>query len=219
MPLAIHSEPLSRQVPDARLTRLPGIGHMPHHVALPEVLAALDRVAPGLSSSRLAHRCGVAQDGRERNAEMAMAKAKNDKSKADGGFDKPFDGAVSRFVDEDAPKALRKMLRDAHADDILDPDYPYREEMDGDAYDAANDACQLELAKLQRWVRDTGHRVALVFEGRDAAGKGGAIRRLTENLNPRHAPVVALPAPSDTAAHRMVLPALRRATCRRPARW
>lgn len=45
VPLAIHSEPLSRQVPDARLTRLPGIGHMPHHVALPEVLAALDRVA------------------------------------------------------------------------------------------------------------------------------------------------------------------------------
>ncbi len=46
-------------------------------------------------------------------------------------------------------------------------------------------------------MRANGARAALVFEGRDAAGKGGSIRRLTENLNPRHAPVVALPAPSD----------------------
>ena len=70
--------------------------------------------------------------------------------------------------------------------------------MESGAYEEANEACQLELAKLQRWVRDTGRRVAVVFEGRDAAGKGGAIRAMTENLNPRHAPVVALPAPSDT---------------------
>ena len=125
-------------------------------------------------------------------------KTKADKGKTGDGFEKPFDGAVSRYLDEDAPKALRKLIRDAGKDDILDPGYPYREEMDRDAYDETYAACQLELAKLQRWVRDTGRRVALVFEGRDAAGKGGAIRRLTENLNPRHAPVVALPAPSDT---------------------
>ena len=130
---------------------------------------------------------------------MAKAKTgKSDKSSKTEGFGKPFDGAVSRFVDKKAPKAVRKAIRDASGDDILDPAYPYRDRMDGDAYDEAYAACQLELAKLQRWVRDTGRRVALVFEGRDAAGKGGAIRRLTENLNPRHAPVVALPAPSDT---------------------
>ena len=134
-----------------------------------------------------------------------MGKTKNGKAKDDQAktaddpvFEKPFDGAVSRFVDEEAPKALRKRIRDAGSHDILEPAYPYDREMDDDAYDAANAACQLELAKLQRWVRDSGKRVALVFEGRDAAGKGGAIRRLTENLNPRHAPVVALPAPSDT---------------------
>lgn len=57
-------------------------------------------------------------------------------------------------------------------------------------------ALQIELVKLQRWVRENGKRVAILFEGRDAAGKGGTIRRFTEHLNPRHIRVVALPAPS-----------------------
>jgi polyphosphate kinase 2 len=56
---------------------------------------------------------------------------------------------------------------------------------------------QIELVKLQRWVSDNGKRVAILFEGRDAAGKGGAIRRFTEHLNPRSLRVVALPKPSD----------------------
>jgi len=111
-------------------------------------------------------------------------------------FARPFDGAVTRFLETDAPKALRKRIEAAGGDEILD-DYPYRERMSSDEYQKAFDACQLELAKLQRWMRANGARAALVFEGRDAAGKGGSIRRLTENLNPRHAPVVALPAPSD----------------------
>jgi polyphosphate kinase 2 len=55
----------------------------------------------------------------------------------------------------------------------------------------------LELVKLQYWVKQQGLRVVLIFEGRDAAGKGGTIKRLTEPLNPRGATVVALPAPSD----------------------
>ena len=56
---------------------------------------------------------------------------------------------------------------------------------------------QIELVKLQEWVRHTGHRVAIVFEGRDAAGKGGTIKRITEALNPRVCQVVALPAPTE----------------------
>jgi polyphosphate kinase 2 len=56
---------------------------------------------------------------------------------------------------------------------------------------------QVELVKQQEFVRAQGRRVVLVFEGRDAAGKGGAIKRITEPLNPRHARVVALPAPTD----------------------
>lgn len=56
---------------------------------------------------------------------------------------------------------------------------------------------QVELVKLQRWVQDNGKRVCILFEGRDAAGKGGAIRRFTEHLNPRSIRVVALPKPSE----------------------
>jgi polyphosphate kinase 2 len=110
---------------------------------------------------------------------------------------KPFDGAVSRYVAEDAPTEIRKALAGADKHDILDPRYPYRERMDDEDYDDAYDACQLELVKLQRWLREEGHRIVVVFEGRDAAGKGGTIHAFTENLNPRRARVVALPAPSD----------------------
>ncbi|WP_306116132.1 MULTISPECIES: polyphosphate kinase 2 [unclassified Roseovarius] len=56
---------------------------------------------------------------------------------------------------------------------------------------------QIELVKLQEWVKETGHRVAIIFEGRDAAGKGGTIKRITEALNPRVCQVVALPAPTE----------------------
>jgi len=56
---------------------------------------------------------------------------------------------------------------------------------------------QIELVKLQDWVIDTGKKIAIIFEGRDAAGKGGTIKRITENLNPRHCKVVALSAPTE----------------------
>ncbi len=56
---------------------------------------------------------------------------------------------------------------------------------------------QIELVNMQEWIKATGHRVAIVFEGRDAAGKGGTIKRLTEPLNSRVAQIVALPAPTE----------------------
>lgn len=56
---------------------------------------------------------------------------------------------------------------------------------------------QIELVKSQAWIKASGHRVAIIFEGRDAAGKGGAIKRITAPLNPRIAKVVALPAPTE----------------------
>jgi len=59
---------------------------------------------------------------------------------------------------------------------------------------------QVELVKMQRWVQESGRRVAILFEGRDAAGKGGTIRRFVEHLNPRYTRVVALPKPSDEEA-------------------
>ena len=64
-------------------------------------------------------------------------------------------------------------------------------------YNAELARLQAELVNVQEWVRTTGARVVIVFEGRDAAGKGGAIKRITQYLNPRVARIAALPAPSD----------------------
>lgn len=76
-------------------------------------------------------------------------------------------------------------------------DFPYKAEMERETYEKQKRALQIELLKVQRWVKDTGQRIVIVFEGRDAAGKGGAIRRFMENMNPRGARVVALEKPSD----------------------
>ena len=71
------------------------------------------------------------------------------------------------------------------------------DEVKGRKYTKELARLQVELAHLQAWVKSTGARVVIIFEGRDAAGKGGLIRRITERLSPRVFRVVALPAPSD----------------------
>ncbi len=72
-----------------------------------------------------------------------------------------------------------------------------RTKIKNEDYEAELVRLQIELVKLQEWVKETGHRVAIIFEGRDAAGKGGTIKRITEALNPRVCQVVALPAPTE----------------------
>ena len=85
-----------------------------------------------------------------------------------------------------------------HTLTTMERELPYPTRMKGKEYDAAILPLQVELVKLQSWVQTTGRRIAIIFEGRDAAGKGGAIKRFTEHLNPRHARVVALPKPNET---------------------
>jgi polyphosphate kinase 2 len=114
----------------------------------------------------------------------------------DPNFAKPFDGAVSRYIDTEAPPKIRAIIESADKNDILDPNYPYRERLDRKTYEKAYEACQFELVKAQTWYRRTGQRIVVVFEGRDAAGKGGTIAAFVENLNPRFARHVALPAPT-----------------------
>ncbi len=75
--------------------------------------------------------------------------------------------------------------------------YPYAERLRRNAYESAKRMLQIELLKLQRSVKASGGRVLIIFEGRDAAGKGGTIRRFAENLNPRGARVVALDKPAE----------------------
>jgi polyphosphate kinase 2 len=82
--------------------------------------------------------------------------------------------------------------------DHMEDAAPYPKKLDNDAYLEELRLLQIELLKVQQWVKDSGERVVILFEGRDAAGKGGSIRRFTENLNPRGARVVALSKPNDT---------------------
>jgi len=80
----------------------------------------------------------------------------------------------------------------------MERELAYPERLGRKEYEAELLRLQIELVKLQSWVRDTGERVAVLFEGRDAAGKGGAIKRFTEHLSPRSARVVALARPNET---------------------
>ena len=84
-------------------------------------------------------------------------------------------------------------MTEAFAEDT----YTKRKKISNKAYNAAMADLQVELVKLQEWVKQEGLRVAVIFEGRDAAGKGGTIKRLTQSLSPRVARIVALPAPTE----------------------
>ncbi len=86
---------------------------------------------------------------------------------------------------------------DGRTVDTWREDYPYPEKMSRAEYEHLKRPLQIELVKLQNWVKDTGQRITIVFEGRDAAGKGGTIKRFTEHLNPRGAQVVALVKPTE----------------------
>jgi polyphosphate kinase len=109
----------------------------------------------------------------------------------------------------DEVKALRRLLFDrSAASGGIDPDaelapnwreggYPYKNLLSRRNYERQKYRLQVELLKLQAWVKETGQRVVILFEGRDAAGKGGTIKRFMEHLNPRGARVVALEKPSD----------------------
>ncbi|MFE3835725.1 polyphosphate kinase 2 [Pseudogemmobacter sonorensis] len=111
--------------------------------------------------------------------------------------DLPFDGAISRYFREAAPAPVREAIEKDDGKSILTADYPYREEMKRKDYEAAMEGLQRQLVRLQADVKARGKRVVVVFEGRDAAGKGGTIGAIRENLNPRVANVVALSTPSD----------------------
>jgi polyphosphate kinase 2 len=112
----------------------------------------------------------------------------------------PFDGAISDFYENGAPDDIRSAIAEGGKKDVLSDSYPYDRAMDKNDYEDAIDALQLELVRLQADVKATGKRIVIVFEGRDAAGKGGTIKRFRENLNPRVAHVVALSKPSDREA-------------------
>ena len=90
----------------------------------------------------------------------------------------------------DLPKAIKK-----HA--MASGDYPYEDKLDSDSYEEQMYALQKQLVLLQAHLAKGGDRIMIVFEGRDAAGKGGTIKRITEHMNPRITKHVALPKPTE----------------------
>ena len=89
---------------------------------------------------------------------------------------------------------------DELADNWREGGYPYKNRMSRKNYEAQKYELQVELLKLQKWVKDSGKKIVIIFEGRDAAGKGGTIKRFMEHLNPRGAKVVALEKPTEQEA-------------------
>ena len=125
-----------------------------------------------------------------------------------------LDTVLASFSPDDLEKVHRLFLRHSVSsgeDSTLRPDdelvdgwregvYPYKNRMSRKNYEKQKYHLQVELLKLQKWVKETGQRIVILFEGRDAAGKGGTIKRFMEHLNPRGARVVALEKPTETEA-------------------
>lgn len=87
------------------------------------------------------------------------------------------------------PKAIGDLFKEGK--------YPYTDRIQRSEYEKEKALLQIELLKVQNWVKITGQKIVIIFEGRDAAGKGGTIKRFMEHLNPRAAKVVALEKPTD----------------------
>lgn len=102
------------------------------------------------------------------------------------------------LVNADTTDRLPSAPDDELSDDWRTGGYPYKNLMLRKNYERSKYQLQVELLKLQAWVKETGQKVVIIFEGRDAAGKGGAIKRFMEHLNPRGARVVALEKPTET---------------------
>ena len=99
---------------------------------------------------------------------------------------------------DDTTENLEQLLGDTNPGKTFEQSkYPYSKKMLRKDYETEKARLQVELLKVQRWVEETGQKIVMIFEGRDAAGKGGTIKRFTEHLNPRTARVIALNKPTN----------------------
>ncbi|MFT3817937.1 MAG: polyphosphate kinase 2 [Rubrivivax sp.] len=205
--MSTHSAARKRSTPAAKAPAR-------RRAAGPRPVSAGD-TAPSLNAAALeAHR--VARAGTRAETVAALAVSDVLTHHANGGSGAPGEWLtqLQALIDGAAPdevKALRRLLserRPPPAANGIDPDlelapgwrdggYPYKNLMSRRNYERQKYRLQVELLKLQAWVKETGQRVVILFEGRDAAGKGGAIKRFMEHLNPRGARVVALEKPSE----------------------
>ncbi|MBK1858698.1 polyphosphate kinase 2 [Cerasicoccus arenae] len=111
----------------------------------------------------------------------------------------PMAAAIDEVVHKSVPANIVAKVKSARSKKaIISVTYPYDKMIKRSVYEEQIELLHIELVKMQAWAQQTGERIVLLFEGRDAAGKGGSIKRFTENLNPRGARVVALSKPSDS---------------------
>jgi polyphosphate kinase 2 (PPK2 family) len=112
--------------------------------------------------------------------------------------DNDFEGPDHYLSGEYIPSISRKIRKDATEIGRLfkEGKYPYTDRLARKKYEKEKARLQIELLKIQNWVKLTGQKIVVIFEGRDAAGKGGTIKRFMEHLNPRAAKVVALEKPT-----------------------
>jgi polyphosphate kinase 2 len=114
-------------------------------------------------------------------------------------LEKPVKNAADPAASQPHPSASESTAEPtlSKQDIFKNGTYPYSQRMSRAEYEDTKAALQIELLKMQNWVKESGQRIMILFEGRDAAGKGGTIKRFMEHLNPRGARVVALEKPSD----------------------
>jgi polyphosphate kinase 2 len=164
-----------------------------------------DEAAPALSQAAQA---GLADEQTRAAHGAAAAAAQSIAAGADaelrGGIGAIIDGAapddavlLSEAFGLPKPKGKPRRTSDELSADWRVGGYPYRYKMLRRDYEREKFVLQTELLKLQSWVKEARQRIVILFEGRDAAGKGGAIKRFMEHLNPRGARVVALEKPSE----------------------
>ena len=193
------AKPMARTTPAAR---------RPRKLARP--VAAGDtapRLRPAALESFAAREAEKAAEGAQLAAVQSVldsAQSGRDKAKAlrallDGASSDDLKAIRKRLLgnDREGQKIAEQNPDDELADNWRDGGYPYKNLMLRRNYEQQKYRLQVELLKLQAWVKDTGQRVVILFEGRDAAGKGGTIKRFMEHLNPRGARVVALEKPSE----------------------
>jgi polyphosphate kinase len=161
--------------------------------SIPEEVVALDKAARKQKNKKL-----KAQRKAEKKKLKNKLKEKKSSTKAQASAF-PMVELIDEQVRTSIPEELVAKVKQAKSKKyIISSNYPYPEQMKNSEYLEEIELLQIQLVKMQAWVKEVGERIVLIFEGRDAAGKGGTIQRFTENLNPRGAKVVALAKPSDT---------------------
>jgi polyphosphate kinase len=210
----IHSEEVEpEEIHGGFTTAPPGESPMEDETSLPEEMqnhleAAMPEESPAHpmtleEAARKQAKKAKKLEKKEKKRLQEKAEKKNLKEKKSSTKAAAVTFPMVELIDEQVrtsiPEALVAKVKGAKSKKhIISANYPYPKQMKESKYLEEIELLQIELVKMQAWAKEVGERIVLIFEGRDAAGKGGTIQRFTENLNPRGAKVVALAKPSDT---------------------